>query len=99
MLGRHPWLPADFAGVVTVGVAPLADAGLVAVGVTDLADAGAASLADAGAASLADPAGNVAGGVMDLNVSAPVETDELPMLQGCVVRDDSSLMIRSSVKV
>ena len=37
--------PADPAGVVTVGVASLADAGVVTVDVTDLADAGAASLA------------------------------------------------------
>ena len=82
-------LPGNIVGVVTVDVAPLADAGLATVGVTDLADARAASLADAGVASLADPAGNVAGGVMDLNVPAPVETDELPLLQGCAVRDDS----------
>ena len=79
-------LPADLAGVVTVGVVPLADAGLVTVGVTDLTDAGAAYLADAVAVSLADPAGNVADGVMDLTVPAP---DELPLRQGCVVRDDS----------
>ena len=45
-------------------------------------------MADAGAAYLTDPAGNVAGGVMDLIVAAPVETVELPLLQGCVVRDD-----------
>ena len=38
---------------------------------------------------LADPAGNVAGGVMDLTVAAPVETDELPLLQEWVVRDES----------
>ena len=101
--------PADPAGVVTVGVAPLADAGMVTVGVTDLADAKAASLTDAGilfpaypagivtmgvtpltdagAASLADPAGNDAGGVMDLTVLDPVGTVVLPLLQGCVVRN------------
>ena len=83
-------------GLVTVGVTDLADArtaSLVDAGavsladarVASLADARAASLADAGAASLADPAGNLASGVMDLNVPAPVETDELPWLQGCVV--------------
>ena len=36
--------PADAAGVVTVGVASLADAGMLTVDVTDLADAGAVSL-------------------------------------------------------
>ena len=39
-------LPADPAGVVTVGVASLADAGKVTVGVADLAVAGVASLAE-----------------------------------------------------
>ena len=84
------------AGLVTVGVTDLADArtasladagavSLVDARVASLVDAMAAPLADAGAASLADPAGNLAGGVMDLNVPAPVETDELPLLQGCVV--------------
>ena len=48
--------PSDPAGVVTVGVAPLADAGMVTIGVTDLADARAVSLADAGMAFPADPA-------------------------------------------
>ena len=115
--------PADRAGVVTVGVASLADAGMVTVGVTDLADTRAAPLADAamafpadpagavtvgvasladavvvtvgvtdladvGAASLAAPAGFVAGVMKDWNVPAPVETNDLPLLQGCVVRDD-----------
>ena len=47
-------LPADPAGVVTVGVASLADAGKVTVGVADLAVAGAASLADPGMVSPAD---------------------------------------------
>ena len=37
---------ADPAGVVTVGVASLADAGMVTVSVTDLADAGMALPAD-----------------------------------------------------
>ena len=47
-------LPADPAGVVTVGVASLADAGKVTVGVADLAVAGVASLADFGMVSPAD---------------------------------------------
>ena len=41
-----------------------------------------APLTDAGAASLADPAGNDAGVVMDFTVLAPVETVQLPLLQG-----------------
>ena len=53
---------------------------MVSVGVTDLVNAGAASLAA--------PAGIVAGVMTDWNVPAPVETDDLPLLQGCVVRDD-----------
>ena len=73
-------LLADLAGVVTVGVTSLADDGVVTVGVTDLADAGAASLVD--------PAGIVAGVMTNWNVPAPVEADDLPLLQGCVVRDD-----------
>ena len=40
--------PAGPAGVVTVGVASLANAEVVTVGVTDLANVGAAPLADAG---------------------------------------------------
>ena len=55
----------------------LPDAGVVTVRVTDLADAGAASLAD--------PAGIVAGVLTDWNVTAPTETDDLPLLQECVV--------------
>ena len=47
-------LPADPAGVVTVGVASLADAGKVTVGVADLAVAGVESLADPGMVSPAD---------------------------------------------
>ena len=50
--------PTDPAGVVTVGVAPLADAGIVTVGVADLADAGIPFPAD--------PAGTVTVGVADL---------------------------------
>ena len=61
-------LPAGIAGVVTVGVASLADAGLVTVGVTDLVDARAASLAD--------PAGHVAGGMTDLGVQAHVTIED-----------------------
>ena len=88
--------PANPARVVTVGVASLADAGvafpadlagIVTVGVNYLADAGAESLANAGAASLVDLAGSVAGGVTDLNVLAPVETEEMPLLQGCIVQN------------
>ena len=45
-------------------------------------------LADAEAASLADPAGIVASMMTNWNVPAPVETDDLPLLQGCVVRND-----------
>ena len=62
-------------------MASLADAGVV--GVTDLADAGAASLAA--------PAGIVAGAIMDWNVPDLVETVDLPLLQGCVVRNYSSV--------
>ena len=68
-------LPVYLYGVVTVGVAFLADAGVVIVGVTDLADAGAAFLAD--------PAGIVAGVMTDWNVPAPVETDDLPLYMCC----------------
>ena len=45
--------------------------------------------ADAGAASLAAPSGIVADVLGYWNVPAPVETDYLHLLQGCVVRDDS----------
>ena len=62
-------------------LASLADAGLVTVGVTDLADAGAASLAA--------PADIVDGVVMDWYVPAQVETGDLSMMKGGVVRDDS----------
>ena len=60
--------PADLAGVVTVGVAPLADAGMVAVGVTNLTDARAASLVNAGMAFLAEPAG-----VVTIGVASPTD--------------------------
>ena len=73
--------PADPDGAVDVGVASLADAGLVTVGVTDLADAGAASLAA--------PADISDGVVMDWYVSAQVETVDVPVMRGGVVRDDS----------
>ena len=76
--------PTGLAGVVTLGMASLADAGVVTVGVTDLADAGEASLTDAEAVSLADPAGSIAGAVTDLNVPAPIVTDAISLLQGCV---------------
>ena len=71
----------ELAGCVTVGAASLADAG-----VSSLADAGVASLAEAGVASLADLAGSVAGGVTDLAVLVLVGTDEVMLLQECVVR-------------
>ena len=82
----------DLAGGVTVGVASLADAGVVSLadaGVASMADAGVASLADAGVASLADLAGSVAGGVTNLAVPVRVRTEEVTLLQECVVRDPS----------
>ena len=64
----HCWgeLPADLAGVATVGVASLADARKVTFGVADLAVAGAASLADAGGMFPAVSAERVTMGVTDL---------------------------------
>ena len=80
--------PADHAGVVTVGVAPLADAGMaLPADLAGVVTMGVAPLTDAGVASLADPDGNDTGGVIDLTVPAPVETVELPLPQGCVVRN------------
>ena len=73
------------ASLAEAGMAFPADlAGIVTVGMT--------YLADAGAASLVDPAGGVAGGVTDLSVPAPMENEEMPLLQGF-------LMIRSVVMV
>ena len=76
--------PADLAGGVIVGVASLADAGVV-----PLANAGVAFLTDAGVTSLHNIAGSVAGGVTDLAVLVCVGTEEMTLLQECVVRDRS----------
>ena len=65
-------------------MASLADAG-----VASLADAGVASLTDAGVASLADLADSVAAGVTNLAVPIRVRTEEVTLLQECVVRDPS----------
>ena len=75
---------ADLAVGFTIGVASLADAG-----VASLADAGVASLADAGVAFLVDLAGSVAGEVTNLAVLVCVRTEEMTLLQECVVRDPS----------
>ena len=96
--------PADLAGVVTIGVASLTDAGVVSLAdtgvasmadawVTSLADARVASLADAEVGSLANLAGSVAGGggggVTHFAVPVCVSTEEMMLLQECVVRDHS----------
>ena len=59
-------LLSDLAEVVAVAITPSAVAGVVTVGVATLADARAASLADVGTAFPADPAGVVTVGVASL---------------------------------
>ena len=89
--------PADLAGVVTMGVASLADAGVASLadtgvvpltdaGVVPLADAGVASLADAGVASLADDAGvaslaDLTGSVSGRTVPVRMRTEEMMFLR------------------